>query len=294
MSFTRTCRLGHKQHDSAYILCMHFHPAFLCDALEQGWRPGIRVCMCMCVLVSVCMCICGCDTHMSCHLQVGNYPQLFRWQRRESTACWQHTAWGIDVLSTGRQKVWIKVGKRLCWQFQIVHQGRGCSGSVNIHRLICKPRCRAVTRWLAHPHRPVPNHESSPSPWSSSSVRTPSPAASMRKPSPAARMRTPSPDRANSALRRQDYLDQLVSLTRSSGLSPEEVKYVLSALTGVEEHPTSPSRTPQDLYVARQPAGLVGVSRAELTSAEWMDAPNHGRMFTCLLRVPGHGVPPGY
>lgn len=46
-------------------------------------------------------------------------------------------------------------------------------------------------------------------------------------------------------------------LTKSSGLSPDEISHVLSALTGVEDHPSSPSRTPQDLYVARQPAGLI-------------------------------------
>ena len=82
-----------------------------------------------------------------------------------------------------------------------------------------------------------------PSPSAQPTIRTPSPRASVRTPSPAVSVRTPSP---NTVLRRQDYLDQLVSLTQSSGLSPEEVEHVLAALTGVEEHPTSPSRTPQE------------------------------------------------
>ena len=116
--------------------------------------------------------------------------------------------------------------------------------------------------------------DDSPAPVASAS--TPSPPASVCTPS----MCTPTPDRPVSIARREEYLQQLMNLTRNSGLSPDEVTHVLSALTGVEEHPASPSRSPQDLYVARQPAGLVGVSRAALTSAEWMDASNKRRMFT--------------
>ena len=222
---------------------VHWHPQFIVDSLTKGWKPGRALPKTVSVQDA---------SRYGMAVSYGD-PSIVGIQRVVNRPSTSYTVDGeprVLAIPNCTPDIWInwlRVNGPSSLRFDDTAPPPSPSSSI--------PLTSATSTSSDTP----PSSVTSPS-----STTPPSSAAS--------RVYVPSPSSTSIA--------DVLTAAQTCDISPADRAALMRSIRGIRDHPESSEVSPQDLHVSRQQEPLVGVSRASLCSAKWMDAPGKHRVYT--------------